>query len=105
MNVRILMISADPPQKNRDFKAGKRVDFTFLSDVDHAVADVYNIPIQRSHPMSPTYKDGFIQPAIFAYKGEEEIFKFIQMPKPSNIWGASGRPSPKQVLKELQEKL
>jgi peroxiredoxin len=99
------MISADPPERSKDFKVGRRVDFTFLSDVDHAVADIYNIPIQRSHPMSHTYKDGFIQPAIFAYKGEEAIFEFIQTPKASNVWGASGRPSPKQVLKNIRKKL
>ncbi len=99
------MISADPPKRSKDFKAGRRADFTFFSDVDHAIADLYNVPIQRAHPMSHTYKDGFIQPAIFAYKGEEKIFEFIQTPKPSNIWGASGRPSPKQVLKNIRKNL
>ena len=99
------MISADSPQRNFKLKKAKRLGFSFLSDEDHAVADLYQVPIQRKHPMSATYRDGFIQPAIFAFKGEENVFTFIQNPKSVNLWGAMGRPSPKEVLSILSEKI
>lgn len=99
------MISADNPQRNSELKKAKKLGFSFLSDEDHAVADLYQVPIQRKHPMSATYRDGFIQPAIFAFKGEENVFTFIQNPKITNLWGAAGRPSAKELLSVLSEKI
>ena len=104
-NVRVLLISADTPKRNRALKKAKKLKLSFLSDEDHTVADLYQIPVQRKHPMSATYRDGFIQPAIFVFKGEETVFEFIQNPKSINLWGAAGRPSVKQVLAILSERL
>ena len=99
------MISTDSPSQSLKFKRSKRAGFTFLSDEDHQVADQYGVPVQRNHPMSHTYRDGFIQPAVFAYKKDEPVFEFIQKPKAINLWGASGRPSPEQILKILRKAL
>ena len=103
MNFRILMISADSAADNVRFRKKMKIDFELLSDVDHAVADAHGIPIQRIHPKARNYEDGFIQPAIFAYRGEEEIYKFIQKPKILNLWGASGRPNPDEVLHKIEK--
>lgn len=82
-----------------------KIDFDLLSDEDHKIADLYKIPIQRVHPKAKEYQDGFIQPAVFVFHGEEEIFSFIQTPKIINLWGAAGRPSPEQIMEAIEEPL
>ena len=99
------MISADSPERNVRFRKDLKVPFDLLSDQDHRVADLHGVPIQHKHPMAVSYSDGFIQPAILAYRGEEEIFHFIQTPSTMNLWGAAGRPSAKEVLAKLAPKL
>lgn len=105
LNVEPLLISADPPGRNAKWKGKLSIPWTLLSDEDHAVADQFGIPISRGHPKAWSYKDGFIQPAVFVYRGEEELFKFIQIPKFTNLWGAARRPEPEQVLAAVRPKL
>ena len=100
-----LFISTDSPQRNRSFREKHSIPFTLLSDEDHAVADRYRIPIGRKHPKAWSYKDGFVQPAVFAYKAEEEVFTFVQTPKMTNLWGAARRPEPEQVLEAIRGRL
>jgi len=69
------------------------------------VADRFGIPIARKHPKAISYSDGFIQPAVFVYRGEEALFTFIQSPSFKNLWGAARRPTPKQILSELRPQL
>ena len=76
LNLRLILISADSPASNQGFRKKMKIDFALLSDEDHAIADVYKIPIQRVHPKAKDYQDGFIQPAVFIFRGEEEIFTF-----------------------------
>ena len=106
LNVELLLISADPPERNLRFWIEKRgVPWPLLSDEDHALADRFGIPVARKHPKAISYQDGFIQPAVFAYKGEEELFRFVNVVKFTTLWGAAGRPSPEQVLAEIRPKL
>lgn len=104
LKVRPLLISADPPRKNVKFRQSLSIpdDWPLLSDEDHAVADQYGIPISKNHPQARKYSDGFIQPAVFVYAGEEEVFTFVQVPKFTNLWGAARRPTPEQVLAEIR---
>jgi len=69
-----------------------------LSDEDHAVADQYGVPISRKHPSARMYQDGFIQPGMFAYRGELKIYQFIQQPKLLNGYGALRRPDADELL-------
>ena len=107
LGIRPLLISADSPARNTRFQESMKLpdDWLLLSDEDHAVADRYGIPISRKHPKAPSYKDGFIQPAVFVYRGEEELFRFIAIPSFMNLWGAARRPEPKQVLDAVRTKL
>ncbi len=73
-------------------------EWQLLSDEDHAVADRFGIPISRKHPKAGSYQDGFIQPAVFVYRGGQEVFTFVQEPSTWNLWGAARRPEPAQVL-------
>jgi peroxiredoxin len=81
------------------------IPFRLLSDEDHAAADLYGIPIARKHPKAWSYKDGFIQPAVFVFHGEREIFRFVQKPGMMNLWGAAGRPQPAQILDIIRPQL
>lgn len=101
----VLLCSADPPEESRRFLERRRLPFKALSDEDHRVADRFAIPISRYHPKAWTYQDGFIQPAIFAYRGEEPIYVEIADPKLSNLFGAARRPTAEQVLEAIRPKL
>ena len=81
------------------------ISWPLLSDELHETADRYGVPISRRHPKARSYKDGLIQPAVFVYRGEEEVFAFIQTPKITNLWGAARRPEPGQVLAQVKGKL
>jgi len=105
LNVAPILISADPPRRNQRFREQLQVPWPLLSDEDHAVADSYGIPISRKHPKAISYADGFIQPAVFVYGGEEELFTFIQEPKFANLWGAARRPTPRQVVDAVAPRL
>lgn len=101
LNIAPLLISCDSPEANQRFRKKLSIPFPLLTDRDHAVADRFGIPIARKHPKAwlfSDYPDGFIQPAVFAYLGEEEAFRFIQTPSTVNLWGAANRPDPAQVV-------
>lgn len=101
------LLSADPPEKNRRFREKMAVpaSWPLLSDEDHAVADRYQIPISRKHPKAWSYQDGFIQPAVLVYKGEEPVYTFVQQPSMLNLWGAARRPEPREVLEVVRGQL
>jgi hypothetical protein len=80
-------------------------DWVLASDEDHAVADQYGIAISRKHPKATSYQDGFIQPAVLVYRGEEPVYRFVQKPGMLNLWGAARRPEPAEVVCELRAKL
>ncbi len=103
LGIEPLLISADHPERNQRFREKLSIPFTLLSDVDHAVADRYEIPISRKQPSAKAYQDGFIQPAVFVFKGDTEVFTFIQVPKFTNLWGAARRPKPEQVLDAVEK--
>ncbi len=69
------------------------------------MADRFAIPISRFHPKAWSYQDGFIQPAVFAYRGEEPIYFFMADPRVTNLFGAAGRPTAEQVLEALRPRL
>ncbi len=73
-----------------------------LSDEDHAVGDQFGLPVSRKHPAARQYGDGFIQPGFFAYRGEREVFRFVQQPKLLNGFGAMRRPGPEELLESLR---
>lgn len=107
LRVRLLLISADPPETSARFRKSLSVPdgWALLSDPSHEVADRFGVPISRKHPKAASYPDGFIQPAVFAYTGETEVFTFIQTPAFWNLWGAARRPEPAQVVEALQARL
>ena len=97
------MISADTAESSQRLRKKLSIPFPLLSDADHAVADLYGIPISRKHPSAKKYQDGFIQPAVIVNRGENEVFTFIQVPKFTNLWGAARRPEPAQVLDAVEK--
>lgn len=102
-----VFISADPPAASARLRAqlGVPPEWPFLSDEAHRVADKYDLPIARRHPKARSYADGFIQPAVFVFAGENALFSFVQRPAMLNLWGAARRPEPAQVLASVREAL
>ena len=95
-----LFISADPPARNAELRErlGVPAQWPLLSDEQHRVADLYEVPISRVMSRAHGYADGFIQPAVFVLRGDEALFTFVQRPSMLNLWGAARRPEPAQVL-------
>lgn len=102
-----VLVSADPPAANARLRARLEVppEWPMLSDERHEVADAYGVPISRGHPKARGYADGFIQPAVFVFRGDEELFTFVQSPSMLNLWGAARRPEPAQVLEAVRPAL
>ena len=103
-----MLISADSTETSRKFRDKLGIPFPLVSDRKHEVADRHGVPIARKHPKAwllTQYEDGFIQPAVFAFQGERDIFTFIQKPSMLNIWGAARRPTPEQILDAIRPKL
>lgn len=100
-----MLISADTPERNQKFRRKMDIPWPLLSDELHEISDRYGVPISRKHPKAISYEDGFIQPAVFVYRGEEEVFAFIQTPRLTNLWGAARRPEPEQVLEQVRARL
>ncbi len=105
LGVTPILISSDPTATSRRFRDKLGISFTVLCDPEHRTADLYGIPIARYQPRSIDYEDGFNQPAMLAFQGEEELFSFVQSPGVTNLWGASGRPAPELILEELERRL
>lgn len=101
----MLLLSVDSPAASRRYREKRQLPFTCLADEDHRVADRFAIPIGRWHPKAWGYQDGFAQPAILAYAGEHGIYAYVAEPRLTNLYGASGRPSPEQVLEAIRPKL
>jgi peroxiredoxin len=102
-----VFISADPPTTSAKLRARLCVPpaWPLLSDEAHRVADAYALPISRGQPKARSYPDGFIQPAVFVFAGEEALFSFVQRPAMLNLWGAARRPEPAQVLAAVRQAL
>jgi peroxiredoxin len=102
-----VLISADPPATSARLRArlGVPPEWPLLCDETHAVADRFGIPISRRNPRSRSYVDGFIQPAVFVFAGEAELFSFVQRPSMVNLWGAARRPDPGEVLAAVRPAL
>ncbi len=100
-----ILIAADSPDGQRRFRSDKRIPYPMLCDEDHAVADRYGLAISRKHPKAKKYQDGFIQPAVFVYEGDEEIYSFVQKPKMLNMWGAARRPTAEQIVASIHARL
>jgi peroxiredoxin len=102
-----LLISADPPARNAKLRERLSIpaEWPLLSDEDHRVADLYELPISRVLSKAHGYADGYIQPAVFVFRGEEALFTFVQRPAMLNLWGAAGRPEPEQVLATVRPTL
>lgn len=102
-----ILISVDPPARNAELREQLSIpsEWQLLSDEQHRIADLYEIPISRVLSKAHGYADGYIQPAVFVFRGEEELFTFIQRPSMLNLWGAARRPEPAQVLATVRSAL
>ncbi|MCO5172347.1 MAG: peroxiredoxin family protein [Planctomycetes bacterium] len=105
MNVEVLLVSTDPPAASKRWLERAGVPFRALADEDHRVADRFAVPISRYHPKAWTYEDGFTQPAVFAYRGEEPLYVFVAAPRLTNLFGAAGRPAAEEVLEAIRPRL
>ena len=104
--MRVIGVSADPPDVNERFRKKYCLPFAILSDTHARIAGALKIPTSTKHPMAKmrSYPNGFIQPAVFVFgPGGEKKFEWIQNPKAKNLFGAARRLSPEEILEKVKE--
>jgi hypothetical protein len=101
LNARVYFISADPPEASRKFRERLELTLTLVSDEKHVIADHFGVPISYRGRRAQTYPYGFNQPAIFAFRGDESVFAWVQRPRWWNFGGSTGRPKTQSVLSAL----
>ncbi len=106
--MRLIGVSADPPETNEKFRKKHGLPFTILSDTHARITGPLKIPTSTKHPMAMMrrYPNGFIQPAVFLFDSSgEKKSEWIQRPKATNMFGAAKRPSPEEILAAFKEVL
>lgn len=90
--------------------------YKIYSDPDHHLARYFKekgllevVIARRSdsrHPKVKDYKGGMTQPAILVVNPScEVLYSFAVTPSLSNVFGATGRPNPKEVWQLIKSKL
>ena len=105
--VTVLGLSADKPKALRKFTKKLDTSYTFLSDPKLTAHDKLDVPVQRAHPMAPTYKKGaFLQPAIFIWTPDGRLrWHWYNDSRMGTLYGATGRITAKTVLKRARRAL
>ena len=101
-NAEVLLISADPPEASRKFRKDFNLSLPLIADEEHVTAAHYEVPICYQNPRAWAYANGYTQPAVMAYQGDREVFRWVQHPSFLNLGGAAGRPRPEKLLKALR---
>ena len=100
-----MFISADEPETTRQRfrkELGLDLRLRLVADEEHVTAEHYGIGVSYRSPRKQVYPNGFNQPAIFAFCGEREVFRFVQQPGVLNLGGAAFRPTVKRVLRAFE---
>lgn len=99
-------VSADSPGMLTPFRRMLGLPFTLLSDPQLSCADSYGVgTVGATHPMALTYpKNRFLQPALLIWRRDGSLaHQWLQRSKITNLYGASNRPSPAQILELVSE--
>ena len=98
-------ISADGPAALQRFTERCQIDprIEMLSDPELATHEAWNIPLGRKHPMARRYpRKAFLQPAVLLFdRSGSERFDWRVRPGLLNLYGATGRISPSEILETL----
>jgi peroxiredoxin len=100
IGARLLGLSADPPERLAAMRDKLGVPFTFLSDPQLSCHEQLDVPVSRRHPKARSYpRRAFLQPALFVWRQDgTTAYEWRQTPRITNLFGASSRLSPSQVL-------
>jgi peroxiredoxin len=104
--VNVVGVSADPPEVNEKFRKKHGLPFPVLSDTHARITGPLRIPTSTKHPMAMMrgYPNGFMQPAFFLFDSEGgKKFEWIQNPKVKNLFGATKRMTPEEILEKSKE--
>ena len=99
-------VSCDPPDVNHRFISKLDLPFTILSDPAHLLVKKLGIPVSTRHPMAKIrkYPHGFTQPAVFVFGRQgKRLFSWIQRPRLMNLFGATRRLGPEEILRQVEE--
>ena len=108
LGVRVLGIASDSPEQLAKLCRSHELPFTMLSDPMLASQRLLDIPVSSrvsyltALPIHPVLrhlpKKGFLQPALLLWRADEQLHAWRQTEKLRNLYGASGRPSARDIL-------
>jgi len=108
LGVRVIGLASDTEAQLHEFRADHDLPFEMLSDPMLITGEALDVPISSKkgylgalslHPVIRHLpKKAFLQPAFFVWSGRELRYEWRQTEKLRNLFGATGRPSPEQIL-------
>lgn len=108
LGVQIFGIATDTQEQLSDLRLALDLPFTMLSDPLLTSAKAFDIPVSSKtsyatslalHPVIRHLpKRAFLQPSFFLWSGKEQRYAWRQTEKLRNLFGATGRPSPQDIL-------
>ncbi len=112
IGARVLGLASDTQEQLSDLCKQHNLSFPMLSDPMLTSEAALGIPISTkvsfmtALPLHPILrhlpKKAFLQPALLIWKGEQLVYEWRQTEKLHNLLGASGRPSPQDILEISQ---
>lgn len=105
MDAALCGVAADSARQLARFRDRYGLPCTMLSDPELVTAGALGVRTMSKHPMSLTYpRKAFLQPAMFVWLRDGTlVHQWIQTPKITNLYGASNRPSPEQLVQLIRQ--
>ncbi len=97
--VRLLAVSADPPEVSQKFREQFALTFPILSDPQLTLAHSLKLPTFGKHPQALRYpKKAFLQPSVLMWRENGQlVFEWRMKTRLWNLFGAVKRLSPEEI--------
>lgn len=97
--VRLLAVSADPPEVSARFREQLSLTFPILSDPQLTLAQSLKVPAFGKHPQALRYpRKAFLQPSVLMWTSDGKlVFEWRMKTRLWNLFGAVKRLSPEDI--------
>lgn len=103
--VRLLAVSADPPEASEKFRQKFGITFPILSDPQLVTVDLLKLPKFGKHTQALRYpKKAFLQPSVLMWSAEGKLlFEWRMKTSLFNLFGAVKRMAPEEIAGKARQ--
>ncbi len=103
--VRLVAVSADPPDVSEKFRQQFGLTFPILSDPQLTLKEALKLPAFGKHPQALRYpKKAFLQPSVLMWNREGKlVFQWRMKTSLFNLFGAARRMKPEEIKAKALE--